>query len=106
MTGQTLDSWVVAAVAAGVLGVLAFLARNAFVGFTDALKDVASKVTMVAEKQTAANLHTAGFEAEVRAELRGLREGLGRSERDLRERQERLEREMRDVREVSEGVAR
>lgn len=88
MTGDSLTGWVVAAVAAGILGTLAFLVRHSFSKFETTLEGVGKKL----EELSATVARSDGDRrvAEVRFE-------------GLQQRVEKLERELR---ELSEGIAR
>ena len=85
---QTLTSWVIVAVAGGILAVLGFLVRNAFEDTTQAVKDLGAEV-----KSMRGDL----------AKGDGDRRVLERDVLALTHRTDKLERE---VRELSEGVAR
>ena len=85
MPDTTLTAWIVGAVATGGLGVLAFLVRNAFEAVTKGLGEVSCKMDALAKDMASSNVHAAGFESDVRGEIRALRDRLDRLERDVRE---------------------
>ena len=89
---DSLSVWIVGAVATAILGVLAYLVRNAFENVSKGLSDVGCKLDLMSKDLATSAIHAAGFESEVRGEIRALRDRLDRLERD--------------VREASEGVAR
>jgi len=82
---MTLDSWVIAAVAAGILGVLGFLVRNAFESVQRGLGELGGKMDSLSKDMASSNVHAAAFEADVKGELRALRDRLDRLERDMSE---------------------
>ena len=85
MAADSLSAWVIAAVAAGILGTLAFLVRGAFESLQKGIGDLGSKMDTLTKAMATADIHAAGFESEVRGELRALRERMDRLERDLSE---------------------
>ena len=82
---MTLDSWVIAAVAASILGVLGFLIRHSFEGVQRGLGELGGKMDSLSKDMASSNVHAATFEADVKGELRALRDRMDRLERDVRE---------------------
>jgi hypothetical protein len=83
MATDSLSAWIIAAVAAGILGVLAYLVRAAFEGVQRGLTELGGKLDSMAKAMAATDVHAAGFEGEVRGELRALRERLDRLDAEV-----------------------
>lgn len=85
---QSLAQWSVGAVAAGILGVLAFLVRHAFARVETALESVSAKLDSMASAIAKADGDKRVLEARL--------DSLQREVTEIK----------REVREVSEGIAR
>ena len=82
---MTLDAWVIGAVATGGLGTLGFLVRYAFGKVEAGIAGLSVKLDGFAKEMATNNVHAATFEADVKGELRALRDRMDRLERDVRE---------------------
>lgn len=60
---QSLDSWVVAAVATAILAVLGFLVRNAFDGVTKGLVELGAKMDALKDAAARSDTRTAVLES-------------------------------------------
>lgn len=78
---QSLSVWVVGVVAAGILGVLGFLVRNAFEGVSKGLENLSTKLDSMAREIARGD----GDRRELAADVRALTHRLERLERDMSE---------------------
>ena len=81
MSDPTLASWVIGAVAAGIIGVLAFLVRNAFENVSRGIDGINGKLDAMSKDISKGD----GDRRELSADVRALSARLERLERELSE---------------------
>ena len=89
MAADVLDpaviSWGVGLLLSGGVTALGFLLRSALGKVETGIEGLGGKLDAMVKEMGNAAVHAAGFESDVRGEIRALRDRLDRLERDVRE---------------------